>query len=84
MKMMAGKDTMALCVACGEKIDVGPSPKKGQFIDCPVCDTMLEVVSVAPVKLDWIEDEMEYEEEADEDNYEFDDEENDYGSYDDD
>lgn len=43
----------ALCPDCGQKIVIGPKPKKGQLISCPHCDVDLEIVSTSPLELDW-------------------------------
>jgi lysine biosynthesis protein LysW len=43
----------ATCPACGSAIHLRKIPRKGQFITCFECDTMLEVVRLAPLQLDW-------------------------------
>jgi lysine biosynthesis protein LysW len=42
-----------LCPDCGQKIVIGPKPKKGQYVTCPHCNTELEIVSISPLELDW-------------------------------
>jgi lysine biosynthesis protein LysW len=44
----------AECPICGEMIDLGLILKHGQGVLCPVCQSMLEVVSLQPVKLEWV------------------------------
>jgi lysine biosynthesis protein LysW len=48
-----GKAFEATCPACGSPIRLRKMPGKGQFITCFECDTMLEVVRLAPLKLEW-------------------------------
>lgn len=43
----------ATCPACGWAIHLRKIPRKGQFITCFECDTMLEVVRLAPLQLGW-------------------------------
>jgi alpha-aminoadipate/glutamate carrier protein LysW len=43
----------ALCPDCGQQVEVGPTPKLGQWLTCAHCSAELEVVSVNPVELDW-------------------------------
>lgn len=45
---------IAECPLCGEKIDLGLILKHRQGVLCPVCESMLEVVSLQPVKLEWV------------------------------
>lgn len=44
----------ALCPDCGQKIVIGPKPKKGQWVSCPHCNADLEIVSIRPLELDWV------------------------------
>ncbi|MGH2538725.1 MAG: hypothetical protein ACRDHL_15150 [Candidatus Promineifilaceae bacterium] len=56
--------TSAICPDCGRQIDLGPRPRKGQFIACPHCNADLEIVSLNPPELEWAEyldDELESE-----------------------
>jgi lysine biosynthesis protein LysW len=50
----------AKCPLCGEKIKVGVKPWRGQQIECPACDAVLEVVGLNPVSLDWPYDDTGY------------------------
>jgi lysine biosynthesis protein LysW len=43
----------AFCPDCGQKIDIGPKPKKGQWVSCPHCNADLEIISTSPLELDW-------------------------------
>jgi hypothetical protein len=49
----------AICPSCGRKVLVGGSPRRGQRFNCSGCDTLLEVVEVDPVELDWPFDDEE-------------------------
>jgi lysine biosynthesis protein LysW len=44
----------AECPLCGEKIDLGMILKYGQGVLCPFCQSMLEVVNLQPVELEWV------------------------------
>lgn len=75
----------ALCPDCGQKIVIGPKPKKGQWVSCPHCNADLEIVSIRPLELDWVrydDDDDDLEEEFEE---EFDDwDDDDFEDWDDD
>ena len=43
----------AFCPDCGQKIVLGPKPRKGQLISCPHCNADLEIVGINPLELDW-------------------------------
>jgi len=45
----------AFCPDCGQKIDIGPKPKKGQWVSCPHCNADLEIISTSPLELDWVQ-----------------------------
>jgi len=76
----------ARCPACQTVIRFETSPELGSFIVCEECEAELEVISLRPLKLSWV-DEDEYD---DLDVYEMDDEdyadldEETYDDYDDD
>jgi alpha-aminoadipate carrier protein LysW len=63
-----------VCPECGETITVSGEILVGWLLDCPNCDTELEIVKTAPLKLDFFygddeddyEDDEDYEEEDDE------------------
>jgi lysine biosynthesis protein LysW len=44
---------MAWCPACGNSIEVGKSVKLGANVECPDCGTVLEVISLKPLELDY-------------------------------
>ena len=41
------------CPMCKSNINLRHKPWKGQFIDCPSCEAVLEVVRLNPLELDW-------------------------------
>jgi len=59
------KRTLVNCVNCGAEITLTGQVKTGQEVICPECATMMEVVELDPVDVDWIYDEPEYVEEED-------------------
>lgn len=44
----------AECPLCGETIDLGLILKHRQGVRCSLCESMLEVVSLQPIKLEWV------------------------------
>lgn len=57
---------MAQCPECESSITLNKGVKLGDYIECPECGTMLEVISLKPVELDYVlgdEDWEEWEEE---------------------
>jgi lysine biosynthesis protein LysW len=66
-----GSVKIARCPECASTVALGKSVKLGEFIECHECGTMLEVISLKPLELDYAlgdEDweELEEEEEWDE------------------
>ena len=53
---MAKKYSFDYCPECGTRIRLR-SPRLGQQIQCRECDTILEVVGLSPLELDWSFDE---------------------------
>ena len=51
------------CLDCGAEITLIGQITVGQQMTCSECGTMLEVIGLDPVEVDWIYDEPEYEEE---------------------
>jgi lysine biosynthesis protein LysW len=48
---------MAECPSCGGNVTIPGTPKMGQRVRCRSCDSILEVVWLDPIELDWpIED----------------------------
>lgn len=70
----------ALCPDCGQKIVIGPKPKKGQWVSCPHCNADLEIISISPLELDW----AMYDEDEDFDEDFWDDDDDDWDDWDDD
>ena len=85
-----GEVKMTRCPECGSTISLGKNMKLGEFIECHECGTILELISLKPLELDyalagegWEEeeegdedwDEWEEEEEGDEDWEEWEEEE---------
>ncbi len=63
---------IARCPECGSTVALGKSVKLGEFIECHECGTMLEVISLKPLEIDYAlgdedSEEWEEEEEGDED-----------------
>lgn len=47
------KTRQASCPLCREDVPIGSFVKAGERVFCPGCDTLLEIVSVIPLELDW-------------------------------
>lgn len=58
----------AYCPDCDAKIVLNPQPKLGDKLNCPDCDTELEVISLEPLELDWVYD-WSWEEDEEEEDY---------------
>jgi lysine biosynthesis protein LysW len=65
-----GKEVMAECPNCGAELIFAGRPRLTQTFTCIECDTLLEVVNLTPLELDWAYEEFEDEEDDDEDAYE--------------
>lgn len=50
----------ARCPLCRERIKIGVKPWRGQQLECPACDALLEVVGLNPISLDWPYDDSGY------------------------
>jgi len=61
--------TLVECVDCGAEITLTGQVRLGQEVTCPECSTMLEVVGLDPVEVDWIYDEPEYDDEEEEEDW---------------
>lgn len=77
-------NSIGICPSCDTRVRFDKPPKMGQFVTCPECENMLEVVRLSPLKLDWafeepFEDYDEYEDDFDDmdDLYDDDDDEDD-------
>ncbi|MEZ4516121.1 MAG: hypothetical protein R3C44_04535 [Chloroflexota bacterium] len=51
------KSLTARCPECDARIYLQRRPEAGELMSCPECDTLLEVISVSPLRLDWADDE---------------------------
>ena len=50
---VTSKRTIAICPDCEEEIDFSRfTPKVGQKLACPYCETNLQVISVDPLEVD--------------------------------
>jgi uncharacterized paraquat-inducible protein A len=54
------KEGTVECVDCGTRIDLIGEVKMGQGLTCPECGTVMEIVGLDPIEVDWIYDEPEY------------------------
>lgn len=43
----------AICPLCHDDVPIGSYMKEGHRVFCPGCDSILEIVSVIPLELDW-------------------------------
>ena len=48
--------TIAFCLDCDREIELESSVRRGQRITCPYCEVKLEIISLDPLKLDWVYD----------------------------
>jgi hypothetical protein len=46
----------AICPACRRSLDLDRHVKEGEFLSCPACDAVLELISLHPLALDWVDD----------------------------
>lgn len=47
---------VAYCPGCNNEIYFKKHPKLGEFVTCPECGDLVEVVSLSPLTLDWSPD----------------------------
>ncbi len=57
---------MVKCPECGSTITLSKKVKLGATIECPECGTVLEVISLTPIELDYALGDEEWEEEGEE------------------
>jgi len=57
---------MVKCPECGSTITLSKKVKLGATIECPECGTVLEVISLTPIELDYALGDEEWEEEEEE------------------
>lgn len=53
---MISKTVYAPCPGCQTDIYIDHYPKLGEFVTCPECGDLVEVVSLSPLILDWSPD----------------------------
>ena len=53
------KRTVVYCVDCGETIALSGRVETGQIVTCPDCGAAMQVVSLTPVAVDWVDGEPE-------------------------
>ncbi len=46
----------AKCPGCSSPIFFYETPKLGEFVSCPMCSDLVEVVALSPLSLDWSAD----------------------------
>jgi hypothetical protein len=62
------RERTVVCIDCESRIALNGLIKLGQELVCPLCDAVMEIVGLDPLKADWIYEEPEYgpdEEESD-------------------
>jgi len=53
MSSRATYSISAHCPGCNNEIFFYRSPKLGEFVTCPECEDLVEVVNLSPLSLDW-------------------------------
>lgn len=53
------KTLTARCPECDSRIYFERRPDAGEILPCPECETLLEVISATPLRLDWASEEPE-------------------------
>ena len=62
LKRVQTQTTLATCPDCGRGIRLKGEISVGRKATCPNCDTQLAVIETAPVKLDWVWEEWDVDE----------------------
>ncbi len=44
------------CIACGNHLQIKDTKLLGDFVTCPVCWSIFEIVHLNPIKIYWPED----------------------------
>jgi alpha-aminoadipate carrier protein LysW len=57
---------MTRCPECESTIALNKGVKLGDYVECPECGTMLEVISLKPLELDYAVGDEDWEEEWEE------------------
>ena len=65
---------MASCAECDSRIYFKKRPDLGKTVNCPECDTQMEVVSLSPLELYWA-----FEDDDFDNDYDYDDDYSDNG-----
>ena len=52
------------CVNCRTQVRVGQRPTVGQLVACHSCGEIMEIIWLDPVELDWPIDDLDYDDEA--------------------
>ena len=47
------------CPDCGERIVLGLPVERGKLVNCPNCEAELEVIETNPVKVDWVSEDWD-------------------------
>jgi lysine biosynthesis protein LysW len=50
------RSIIAVCPGCQSEIFFYRNPKLGEFVTCPECGDLVEVVNLSPLTLDWSPD----------------------------
>jgi lysine biosynthesis protein LysW len=50
------KSIIAICPGCRNEIFFYRAPRLGEFVTCPECGDLVEVVNLSPLTLDWSPD----------------------------
>lgn len=70
------KTTVVICPSCDTRIRLERPPRLSDVITCPECEESFEVISVSPIRLDWIpsyDDEYWDDDDEDDDDLDYDD-----------
>ena len=58
-KQVQTQTILATCADCGQAIRLESEILLGRQVTCPNCDAQLQVIETAPVKLDWVYEEWD-------------------------
>ena len=62
------RESLVDCLDCGAELALIGAIDLGQQVTCPECGTVMEVVGLDPIEVDWVYDEPAYEQ-AEEENW---------------
>ena len=60
------REKTVVCIDCESRIALNGAIKLGQELVCPLCDAVMEIVGLDPLKADWIYEAPEYDPDEDE------------------